>query len=220
LRALFTAGEKGEAMAVMVGERAIVLSVMAPDVDPGVTARLLSVVTNSSFPGISALRSIGLNWGSGADLGDLGDESLGVADDHGGAGGCVGGCEVSRGVSGSGASGSSSGFDGSEGFGSVISASLISTLTVGSGVGSFSGVSSLCLVSDTGSVEISIAEGSSSGGDGGNGEGLLDDTSLRAGDLISILTDVDRIRSRCNLSSWACCRSLRLNESGGLIWRG
>jgi len=48
---------------------------------------------------------------------------------------------------------------------------------------------------------MSIAEGSSSGGDGGNGEGLLDDTSLRAGDLISTLTDVDRIRSRCNLSS-------------------
>ena len=218
--ALFTAGEKGEAMVIVVGERAIVLSVVVPDVDAGVTARLLSVMTNSSFSGVSTLRSTDLGGGSAADLGDLGDDSLGIADDHGGAGGCVGGFDASRGVSGAGASGSSSGFDGSGGFGSVKSASPISTSAVGSGVGSFSGVSSLCRVSDTGSVEISIAEGSSSGGDGGKGDGLLDDTSFRAGDLISIFTDVERIRSRCNLSSWACCRSFRLNDRGGLIWRG
>ena len=66
-------------------------------------------------------------------------------------------------------------------------------------------------------VEMSIAEGSSRGGDGGSGDGLFDDTSFKAGDLASILTDVDRIRSRCSLSSCACCRSLRLKDSGGFI---
>jgi hypothetical protein len=46
-----------------------------------------------------------------------------------------------------------------------------------------------------------MAEGSSSGGDGGSGEGLFEDKSFKAGDLASIFTDVDRIRSRCSLSS-------------------
>lgn len=99
----------------------------------------------------------------------------------------------------------------------VSSESVISTSTGGCGIGSFAGVSSLCLVSGAGSVEISIAEGSSRGGDGGSGDGLFDDTSFKAGDLASILTDVDRIRSRCSLSSCACCRSLRLKDSGGFI---
>ena len=91
---------------------------------------------------------------------------------------------------------------GSKGLGRLASSmSSISTSTVGGGVGSFAGVSSLCLVSGTVSVDMSMAEGSSSGGDGGSGEGLFEDTSLKAGDVASILTDVDRMRSRCSLSS-------------------
>lgn len=132
---------------------------------------------------------------------DFGDGSVGSEADHGGADGWLGGQEVSRGVWGLGASGSSSVF-GSGGLGAATSASIISTSTVGSGEGSLAGVSSLCcLVSGTGSVDVSIAEGSSRGGDGGSGEGLFEDTSFRAGDRTSIFTDVDRIRSRCSLSS-------------------
>jgi hypothetical protein len=51
-------------------------------------------------------------------------------------------------------------------------------------------------MSTAGAVEVSITGGSSNGGDGGSGEGLLEDTSLRVGDLLSIFTDVDRMRSR------------------------
>lgn len=147
---------------------------------------------------------------------DFGDGSAGIEADHGGSGGCIDGCGASLGGSGAGTSDASSCF-GWEILGIVSSGSVISTSTVGCGVGSFAGVSSLCLVSGTESVDISIAVGSSSGGDGGNGDGLFDDTSFKAGDLASILTDVDRIRSRCSLSSCACSKSLRLNESGGII---
>jgi hypothetical protein len=59
-------------------------------------------------------------------------------------------------------------------------------------------------VAGSASIVISIADESSCGGDNGKGDGLLEDTSLRPGDLFSILTDVERIRSRCSLSSWAC----------------
>lgn len=135
---------------------------------------------------------------------DLGDTSDGAGGDHGGAGGCIGGCESSREVSGAGASARSSdlgsGFV-SEGSGAASSTFSISTSTVGGGVGSLAGVSSLCLVSGADSVERSMAEGSSSGGDGGRGEGLFEETSFRIGDFASVLTDVDRIRSRCSLSS-------------------
>jgi len=43
---------------------------------------------------------------------------------------------------------------------------------------------------------MSMAEDSSIGGEGGNGNGLLADTSLSTGDLASVFTDADRIRSR------------------------
>ena len=91
---------------------------------------------------------------------------------------------------------------------------------MGGGVVSFAGVGSRGVISTVGPVEVSMADGSSSGGEGGSGEGLFEDTSLRVGDLRSILTDVDRMRSRWILSSWACCRSLRLNDRGGFMSRG
>jgi len=203
-------------MIEMPGDCATALSLRTDEVDPGVTARLLLVLPKSSFEGISTCRSAVFGV---RPVMDLGDGSAGVEADHGGSGGCIDGCGASLGGSGAVTSGASSCF-GSEALGLVSSGSVISTSTVGCGVGSFAGVSSLCLVSGTGSVEMSIAVGSSSGGDGGSGDGLFDDTSFRAGDLASTLTDVDRIRSRCNLSSCACCKSLRLNESGGFIWRG
>lgn len=197
------------------------LSVKRAGVVPGVTTALLVALFKSSFRGGSTWRSLDSGGGS---IVEVGDGSAAVEDDHGGAGGCMGGCEAPNeasgaGTWGAGASGSSSSL-GSEGFEALASsASPISTSTVGGGVGSFAGVSSLCLESGTGSVDMSIADGSSRGGDSGSGEGLFDDTSFKVGDLLSILTDVERIRSRCNLSSCACCRSLRLNDIGGFISR-
>jgi hypothetical protein len=53
LRALFTAGENGDAILEVPGDCATVLSLKIEEVDPGVTARLLLVLTKSSFVGIS-----------------------------------------------------------------------------------------------------------------------------------------------------------------------
>lgn len=118
-----------------------------------------------------------------------------------GSAGCIERLESSTGASCAGASSSSSVLS-STGLVSVASsASPISTSIVGVGFGSFAGVSSLCLESGTDSVDISMAVGSSKGGEGGRGEGFVEETSFKAGDLLSNLTDVDRIRSRCSLSS-------------------
>lgn len=215
--ALLTAGENGDAIVDELGDCAIVPSVNTAATEPGVTTRLLVGLCKSSFAGNSTWTS--LESGGGPDV-DLGDGSAGVDGDHGGAGGCMGGCDDTNETSGAGASGSSS-IWGSGGFGILASsASPMSTSAVGVGVDSFAGVSSLCLESGTDSAEMSIAEASSRGGDGGSGEGLFEETSLRVGDLLSILTDVDRNRSRCSLSSCACCSSLRLNDNGGFISRG
>lgn len=216
LTALLTAGEKGDAIVDAPGDGATLFSVKGAGVDAGATTGLLAVLTGSGFAGVST--STSAHGGAGAET-DFGDGSAGVEADHGGACGWVGGHEASRGVSGLGASGSSSVF-GSGRMGAETSASVISMSTEGSGVGSFAGVSSLCAVSGRGSVDVSMAKGSSSGGDGGSGEGLFEDTSFKAGDLASLFTDVDRTRSRCSLSSWACCKSLRLNDMGGFNWRG
>jgi hypothetical protein len=99
----------------------------------------------------------------------------------------------------------------------VPSVSSMSTSTVGVGVDSLAGVGSLARASVPGEVDKSTEEGSSSGGEGGKGEGLFEDMSLRVGDLLSFFTDVDSKRSRCTLSSCACCNSLRLNDRGGFI---
>lgn len=118
-----------------------------------------------------------------------------------GSDGCIERLESSTGASSAGTSVSSSVLSSTGPASTASSASPISTSIVGVGVGSFAGVSSLCLESGTDSVDISIAVGSSSGGEGGRGEGFVEETSFKAGDLLSSLTDADRIRSLCNLSS-------------------
>lgn len=158
----------------------------------GVAVGMDSVMlVRSGCGGISTCISVGFE---GASEG-------GSDDDHGGAGGGRGGSDGSwEGSGGAGASGISStlGSVESEVF---TSASSISTSLVGGGVGSFAGVGSRVPMIIVGSADMSMAEESSSGGDGGRGEGLFEDTSLRAGDLASIFTDEDRMRSRMSLSS-------------------
>jgi hypothetical protein len=191
------------------GDCAMALPVRTFEMDPGVTIGLIPVEeARSGFTGMSTWRSVDFTGASAVE----------VAAGHGGAGGWIGGCEASGDWSGAGASGISSSF-GSVAFGVVISASSILITIVGDSVRSLAGVGSRGLTSAASPVDKSIAEGSSSGGEGGSGDGLLEDTSLRVGDLASIFTDVDRRRSRCNLSSWACWSSLRLNDNGGFICR-
>lgn len=138
-------------------------------------------------------------------------------DGHGRGGGCSGGCEV-VGDSGLGASGISSSA-GEDAFGAIASsASCISTSAAGGGgLGSLGGVGSFfgaMIVVGSVDVDISIPFGSSAGRDGGAGEDLLDITSLSAGERASVFTDADLIRSRCCLSSIACCNSLCLKDIG------
>jgi hypothetical protein len=205
--ALLTAGEKGEPMAILPGDCAVALPVRGCDVEPGVIRGLLpTLLLRSGFSGICTWRSTGCR----GDPGEL------VVDGHGGAGACCGGCKVRGEGSALGASGISSILE-SIGVGIVTLTSSISTSAVGGGVVSFAGVGSRGVMSTDGAVDVSIIECSSCGGDGGSGDGLLEDTSLSVGDLVSTLTDIERRRSRWSLSSWACCSSLRLNDSGGFI---
>lgn len=148
------------------------------------------ILISSDCGGISTCMSVGFGGAS----------ELGSGDVHDGAGGGRGGSDGSSDGSGAGASGISSSLA-SIGFEMVASTSPISTSTVGGGVGSFDGVGSRVLLITLGSAVVSTVDDSSSGGDGGSGEGLLEDTSLRAGELTSIFTDDDRIRSRWSLSS-------------------
>jgi hypothetical protein len=147
-------------------------------------------LVKSGFAGIST-------WKSTADFDGVSEGTSEVTSDegHGGAGGLGGGSVVPGETSEAGASGISSTF-GSVGFGVVTSASPISTSAVGGGVVSLAGVGSRGVTSTVGPEDKSIADGSSSGGEGGSGEGLFEVTSFRIGDLRSILTEVDRMRSR------------------------
>ena len=208
-KALFTAGEKGDAIVVLLGDCATVFPVRMLDTEPGVAVVIVSVMLIiSDLGGISTCNSEGFVDGSGA----------GVDDVHGGAGGGKGVSEFSEGGSAAGASGISSTLDSMRGD-AVVSGSTISTSTVGDGESSFAGVGSLGFTSTFGPVDMSIMDGSSSGGEGGSGEGLFDETSLSAGDLASILMDEERSRSLWSLSSCACCKSLRLNDNGGFMSR-
>jgi hypothetical protein len=196
-------------MAILPGDCATVLPVRTFEVEPGVITALAPVMlVKSGFAGISTWKSTGCR----------GEPGVIVDEGHGGAGGLSGGCRVRGEGSGLGASGISSTLE-SIGFGSMVLVSAISISMVDGGVVSFAGVGSRGVMSIGGPVDVSMAEFSSCGGDGGSGEGLLEDTSLRVGDLLSILTDVDRMRSRWSLSCWACWSSLRLKDSGGFISR-
>lgn len=190
LTASWTAGENGEAIAI--GD-----STDGVPVTPGVTTELaLKGLLNSGFAGMSTWRSTDL----------AGSSKIGTGESRadGGAGGCIGFGEASLGASTAGASGISSTFGSGAVGAAASSASFMSTSAAGAGDDSFAGVNSFGGGTDAGSRVISIAEGSSNGGDGGSGDGLFEDTSFRAGDLPSIFIDADRIRSRCSLSSCAC----------------
>ena len=155
----------------------------------------------SGLDGISTFMSTDFMDPSALGVGDC---RVGEAMGHGGAGGCIEDCATSFVLSAPEASGISSTLASSDlGF-AASSASAISTSALEAGEASFAGVSSLGRGTEVGSSVISIAEESSSGGDGGNGDGLFEVTSFKAGDLPSILIDAERIRSRCSLSSCAC----------------
>jgi hypothetical protein len=160
--------------------------------DPGVIiAAVPAGLVKSGFAGIST-------WKLTADFDGVSEGTSEFTSDegHGGAGGLGGGSVVPGETSEAGASGISSIF-GSVGFGVVASASPMSTSAGGGGgVVSFAGVGSRGVTSTMGPEDKSIAEGSSSGGEGGSGEGLFEVTSFKIGDLRSVLTDVDRMRSR------------------------
>jgi hypothetical protein len=184
--ALLTAGEKGDPIGRLPGDCAIALPGNTFETAPGVTIGTgPTEFARSSFAGISTWRLMGFE----------GVSEVGVDDGHGGAGGLSGGSEVRGETSEVGASAISSTLA-SVNFGVVTSASSMSTSTVGGGVVSLAGVGSRGVISTVGPFEVSMAEGSSSGGEGGSGEGLFEDTSLRVGDRRSIFTDVDRMRSR------------------------
>ena len=134
-------------------------------------------------------------------------EGVGIADKgHGGAGGRGCGSDVSNGSVESGASGISSRLgEGGMRLGSS-SASFISTSA--SGAGSLCSGGIVSLASSTfvvgASVEASSIGVSSTSATVGTGEGLFDVTSFKTGDRASVLTDADRLRSLCSLSSRAC----------------
>jgi hypothetical protein len=182
-----TAGENGLPMATLLGDCTVAVLVLAFDVETVVSMSLDgAVLDDSDFVGISTWRS--------TDIFD-GVSGGAVDDGHGGAGGLFGCCIVLGETSEGGASGISSTL-GSGGFGVVTSASPISISLLGGGVDSLAGVGSRGVVSIVGPPDVSITEWSSSGGEGGSGEGLFDDTSLRTGDPRSSFTDVDLRRSR------------------------
>jgi hypothetical protein len=195
LTALLTAGENGEPIAILLGDCAAAVLVMKFDVEPGVSMELdAAVLDTSAFVGMSTWRSTDF----------LDGVSGGAVDDgHGGAAGSVG-CGIVPGETSEGGASGISSILGSGGLGVVTSASPISMSLFGGGVDSLAGVGSRGVVSIVGPPDVSIVEGSSSGGEGGSGEGLFDDTSLSAGDPRSIFTDVDLRRSRWSLSSCAC----------------
>ena len=189
-------------------------------VTPGVDSESLGKgLVYSGLAGISTFISTDFMDPSALGVGDCraGDCRAGDVAGIGGAGGCIEDCATSFVVSAAGASGISSTLGSSTFDAAVSSASAISTSAFGAGDASFAGVSSFGRGIEAGSSVISIAEESSNGGDGGNGDGLFEVTSFKAGDLPSILTEAERIRSRCSLSSCACCRSLRLKDTGGFI---
>jgi hypothetical protein len=187
LRALWTAGENGEPIAMLPGDCATTFPASTFEVAPGVSIGLdAALLARSDLTGMSTWRLTGFFDGVSESTVDGG---------HGGAGGLFGECVVPGETSEGGASGISSNL-GSGGFGVVTSSSSISTSFVGGGVVSFAGVGSRGVVSIVGTPEVSITIRSSRGGEGGSGEGLFDDTSFRAGDPRSILTGVDRNRSR------------------------
>lgn len=119
-----------------------------------------------------------------------------------------------------GASGISSTF-GVDSFGTVTtSASFISISTVGTGSASTVGTESVGMESVgfiAVSVAISMATGSSRTTVGTVGEGSLEVTSFKGGEVTSSFTDADRMRSLCVFSSCACWSNLRLKDIGGLI---
>lgn len=169
---------------------------------PGVDAESLGKgLVYSGLAGMSTFMSTDFIDPSALGVGDC---RAGEVAGHGGAGGCIDDCAPSFIVSAAGASGISSTL-GSAILGAAVSSeSAISTSALGAGDASFAGVSSFGRGTEAGSSVISIAEESSSGGDGGSGDGLFEVTSFKAGDLPSILMDAERIRSRCSLSSCAC----------------
>jgi hypothetical protein len=187
LIALLTAGENGEPIAMLPGDCATTFPARTLDVAPGVSIGLhAALLAESNLTGMSTWRLTDFFDGVSGSTVDGG---------HGGASGWVGECVVPGETSEGGASGISSTL-GSGGFGVVTSASSISTSSMGGGVVSFAGVGSLGVVSIVGPLDVSMTVESSRGGEGGSGEGLFDDTSLRAGDPRSIFTGVDRNRSR------------------------
>lgn len=208
LTASCTAGENGEAIATED-------STDGGPGTPGVDVQTLEKgLIKSGFAGMSTFMSTDFIDPSALGVGDC---RAGEVAGHGGAGGFIEVCTTSFIISATGASSISSTL-GSATFGAASSsASAISTSTSGTGDGSFAGVNSFGRGTEAGSNVISIAVESSSGGDGGNGDGLFEETSFSAGDLPSTLIDAERIRSRCNLSSCACWRSLRLKDTGGFI---
>lgn len=199
--AFATAGEKGEAIVGILGDCVVLPSVGFADViEPDMGVGSLADRVMSSLAGTSTRRPTTVSTTPEADSGD---DCRSVDADQEGADGCVGGGDGFDSGSGAGASGSSSDLGSSPGgFGEQTrSGSPISTSMVGGGVGSLVGMSSLCRELGTTSVGMSIVEDSSMGGEGGKGNGVLAGMSFSAGDLASIFTDADRIRSRCSLSS-------------------
>lgn len=198
--ALITAGEKGEGGGTPTGDW-VAMEIAGPEADSGVAA-LSAVGAASAGSGFTVTSNRG-----GSGFGAVGLRSIVICTSdagvgHGGGGGCMGGCEVVDVASSPGASGISSVL-GVGGLGrAASSASGISTSATGASSGSPVGVAFFSLDSSaSGSVEVSMATVSSDGAGGVFGDGLLEATSTRAGDFTSTLTDADRIRSRCNLSS-------------------
>jgi len=219
LSELLTEGENSDAVgATLTGDFAVPLPVTMLEMDSGVTTVLVEVVVAamSGFVDSSTSRSTGF-WGVtvGFGMGCSGD-ALEVAEPQGGGESCGRGCIVEREVAGEvpfGECGMRS-ILGDIDFGLLSSsASLMSTSTLGAGVGSFTGVlsrageCSLTTGVTVGSGEMSISTGSSSEGDAavGEDEGLLHTVScMAAGDLASNFTEADRLRNDSSLSSWAC----------------
>lgn len=166
---------------------------------PGVDAESFGKgFVNSGFAGMSTFMSTDFMDPSALGVGDC---RAGEVAGHGGAGGCIEDCATSFVGSAVGASGISSTLGSALFDAAASSASAMSMSALGPGETSFAGVNSFGRGTEAGSRVISIAEDSSSGGDGGSGDGLFEATSFKAGDLPSILMEAERIRSRCSLSS-------------------
>jgi hypothetical protein len=211
--ALVTAGEKGDrAAAVTPGETAFVGN--APVAEPRTeSVGFVGMIKVGGFVDVSVVASVDFD----SDTAEVSASNDMVEDVHGGAGNCVGVCEVPGEISALGASGIASNF-GVEGFvAATVSTSFISTSFEGAVTGSSTGVVSFDFVIGAVSVDMSIATGSSRGAAGAVGEGLLEVTSFKAGEFISSFTDADRMRSLCVFSSCACCSNLRLKDIGGRI---